>query len=767
MEQNDEKHSLTRQDIERHLQSALAAATPNVWSKLDLSVPQDVPEKVSVPLGLERRLRYLGAAAACICLIAGGGVYHYEYLQVASVVGIDVNPSLRISLNRRDKVLKAEALNPDGAKVLDVERELKGETLETAVNQVVDSLVKEGYLKEGQQRQAVLVSVSGKNEKQTEKVKTAAAANMEDAIAQKQVSAVVYDQTIQVTKELEELAQAYQVSVGKAGFIEQLVQENEVLNQDSQVAYERMMSQPMEVITQEIHENQYSVSPQVKVVQVEPAGEKEPKEGREENHSRKPEMPEGMQSDISGEDAQHGQERTEVKEQEPERSLTEERSSDAKEEEPTAKEREKAEAAGESVQEKITGGNRENQKKADTENEPDREKQTESKQEEETAEGTEDKGLVEKTSDLLESGAVSSDAEEPGKEATSSTAGAETEPEPSAEKEPEQEEGQDKVNEAPEGSSDRAEEQEEGSDAEAPKEGANKADKPEESTDQEDKPEEDTDKTEKTEEKAGTHSGGTEQEHFVEYSQPVEDKFFLTNSPEIAEEPTEKDLSEGGRENVPAEEKTSGDEDEKSVKEEPPSHEDGESVKEEPSVHEDEESVKEERSDQEGGKSIEEKPLAHDGEKSVEEDLASDENEDKDSVGNSLPDSKDRESAEESSSDDKDREEGSESGHQVIRVKVEEKEHKEEEEPVYASQLLGFSQRRLLCKGPGVFEFIIADPGRGRQEEEETEEEFEMEEAEFEESESEEALEEEENWALEEDWQMGEWLRIGPGYSSY
>lgn len=770
MEQNDEKHSLTRQDIERHLQSALAAATPNVWSKLDLSVPQEVPKKASVPLGLERRFRYLGAAAACICLIAGGGVYHYEYLQVASVVGIDVNPSLRISLNRRDKVLKAEALNPDGAKVLDVERELKGETLEAAVNQVVDSLVKEGYLKEGQQRQAVLVSVSGKDEKQTEKVKTAASANMEDAIAQKQVSAVVYDQTIQVTKELEELAQAYQVSVGKAGFIEQLVQENEVLSQDSQVAYERMMSQPMEVITQEIHENQYSVSPRVKVVQVEPAGEKEPKEGREENHSRKPEMPEGIQSDISGEDAQHGPEQTEVKEQEPESSLTEERSSDAKEEEPTVKEREKAEAAEESAQEKTTGGSRENQKKADTENEPDREKQTETKQEDETAE----------TSDLLESGAISPDAEEPGKEATSSTAGAETEPEPSAEEGPEQEEDQDKAKEAPEGSLDRAEEQEEGSDAEEPKEGVNKADKPEESTDKEDKPEEGTDKTEKTEEKAGTHSGGTEQEHFVEYSQPVEDKFFLTNSPEIAAEPTEKDLSEGGRENVPAEEKTSGDEDGESVKEESPRHEDGKSVKEEPSVHEDgklvkEEppvhedgkSVKEERSDQEGGKSIEEKPLTHDGEKPVEEDFASDENEGKDSVGNSLSDSKDRESAEESSSDHQGREEGSESGHQVIRVKVEEKEHKEEEEPVYASQLLGFSQRRLLCKGPGVFEFIIADPGRGRQEEEETEEEIEMEEAEFEEAESEEALEEEENWALEEDWQMGEWLRIGPGYSSY
>lgn len=269
MEQSDEKLNFTRQEIEQHLQSALAAATPNVWEKLDLSVPQDKPQKVSKVLRLERRLRRAGCAAACICLLAGGGIYHYEYMQVDSVIGIDVNPSLRISLNRREKVLKAEALNPDGEIVLD--KKLQGESLESALGQVVDSLVEKGYLKEGQKEQAILVSVSGKNKKKAEKVKTEAAANVEDSIAQKQVSAVVYDQTIQVTKELEELAQSYQVSVGKASFIEQLVQENESLSQDVQASYTWMMNQSMESITQEISENEYSVSEQVNVIQVEPA----------------------------------------------------------------------------------------------------------------------------------------------------------------------------------------------------------------------------------------------------------------------------------------------------------------------------------------------------------------------------------------------------------------------------------------------------------------------------------------------------------------
>lgn len=739
MEQKDEKHSLTRQDIEQHLQSALAAATPNVWSKLDLSVPQDAPKEPSKVLRMTRKLRYLGAAAACICLIAGGGVYHYEYLQVASVVGIDVNPSLRISLNRRDKVLKAEALNSDGVKVLDAERELRGETLEAAMNQVVDSLIKEGYLKEGQQRQAVLVSVSGKNEKQAEKVKTAAAANMEDAIAQKQVSAVVYDQTIQVTKELEELAEAYQVSVGKAGFIEQLVQENETLNQDTQAAYERMMSQSMEVITQEIHENEYSVNSRVNVVHVEPAGEKEPKKGSEEGYSQKPKEMEDVQRERSDEDAENQQDKTEVREQEPESSPAEDRSSDTKEEERAAEDKAKAESDEETIQE---NSNRENQKKPENDREPDTEDQTEENREE-TKKQKEEENDAEKSSDLLEGEEVSPDTAKPVSEATSSTVEAETSPKEL----PEPKEGEGRAEEL-EKNGDKAgktEEESDGNNAEETKEktGADKADGFQGDADKAQEPEEDADKAE-----TGAHQKETGQEHFVEYSQPVDDQlFFETLQPvhpvkentaedkeqsEKEEKEEEKLPEEGLSEQEKAEELTKESLSEDSKEKEPA----GEVLSENDAAQEPVSEAQQNRGDEESA-----------------ETNSSDHKDDKNAAKESpaADDQEKREKVEES-----------ESGHQVIRVNVEEKEHKKTEEPVYASQLLGFSQRRLLCKGPGVFAFIIADPGSGRQEEDDQEDEFEEDLALEEEEEPEDELEE--NWTLEEDWQMGEWLRIGPGY---
>ncbi len=286
MERNNRiKPGFTQQDIERHLQSALAAATPDIWSKLDLTVPQEKPDggmgsgrrsSKRKRLRLGRRCGSLGAAAAaCICLLAaGGGYYHYEYLQVASQVEIDVNPSLKLSLNRRERVLSAEALNADGAELVDG-RSLKGKSVEQAMDQVVDSLVAKGYLQKDREKQAVLVTVSGKNEAKAQQLKAAVAANVEQTLSEKEVQAVVYDQVVQVTKELEDLAEAYQVSVGKAEFVGQLVNENDALSQDQQDAYSRMIGQTMEELTEEIDKNDYLVSSRVTIIRTEPVKSRE------------------------------------------------------------------------------------------------------------------------------------------------------------------------------------------------------------------------------------------------------------------------------------------------------------------------------------------------------------------------------------------------------------------------------------------------------------------------------------------------------------
>ena len=332
----DGRPVFTCQEIELHLQAALTAATPDVWSRLDLTIPQEgreapVSGKIcrleaggrrlgpvkagwqsmgqpedpidgSVAVGGSARpggspagesgqrpgpgrwerlwaraadlgrtsRRWGAAAAACICLVVtGGGYYHYNHLQVASCVEIDVNPSLRLSLNRMEKVLQVQALNEDGARLIEGSS-LKGQPVGPAVGQVVDALVEQGYLGQDGQEHAILVSVSGKDMGKAEQLKAEVSADVESVLTEKAVKAVVYDQTIQETEALKELAQTYQVSVGKAGFVDQLISENEGLDPDSQEVYSQLLGQTMEELTQEIGEKDYQVSPTVTIVRTGP-----------------------------------------------------------------------------------------------------------------------------------------------------------------------------------------------------------------------------------------------------------------------------------------------------------------------------------------------------------------------------------------------------------------------------------------------------------------------------------------------------------------
>lgn len=293
MEHREKQNTVfTQQDIEKHLQSALAAATPDVWSKLDLSAVQERPAKSGEKNGRKIsafRRRFGGlCAAACVCLtVMGGGYYHYEYVQVVSEVGIDVNPSLKLLLNRKDRVTEVQGLNEDGQALL-ADTNLKGNTVEDAVDQVMSSLVDQGYLNADGAKNAVLVSVSGRNQKKAEAVKTEVSANVEKTLTEKQVNAVVYDQTIQVTDELKELAETYQVSPGKAEFVGLLVNENDTLNSDTQSSYERMIGQTMEELTQEIQENEYYVSSKVTIIKAEPVSKQEERElaGRDRDEKR-------------------------------------------------------------------------------------------------------------------------------------------------------------------------------------------------------------------------------------------------------------------------------------------------------------------------------------------------------------------------------------------------------------------------------------------------------------------------------------------------
>lgn len=245
-----------KKEIEQHLRSAMDVLTPDIFGKLDLSVPQQKPEvnhgqeKI---ITLQRRIRGMAvAAAACLCLVtAGGGAWHYQYQnrQIDSVIGIDVNPSVELSISRKNRILKAEPLNQDAEAIM-ADMDLKGVELNVAVNAVIGSMVTHGYLDDLDN--AILVTVSNDSVRKASALRSSVVEDIEQTLQENQVNAVVYDQQVIEEDEVRSLADTYGISYGKAYFLKELINQNQNLTKDDM---KRLSTMNMEEIAREITKN--------------------------------------------------------------------------------------------------------------------------------------------------------------------------------------------------------------------------------------------------------------------------------------------------------------------------------------------------------------------------------------------------------------------------------------------------------------------------------------------------------------------------------
>lgn len=249
---------LNKDQISQHLKSAVDTLTPNVLDRIDLSVPQDVvpyPYYYKSRAGYRRRFAVL-AAAACLCILAmGGGSYYYHAMNrvIESVIGLDVNPSVELSVNRKNKVLAAEALNDEAVAILG-DMDLEGVDVNVAVNAVVGSMVTQGYFDESDN--AILVTVTNDSISKASLLRTSIVSDIEKTLEENQVQAVVYDQQVVLLDDVRELAQQYGISYGKAYFLKELIDQNQELTMDDM---EKLSAMTMEEIAAEIAGRSYKL----------------------------------------------------------------------------------------------------------------------------------------------------------------------------------------------------------------------------------------------------------------------------------------------------------------------------------------------------------------------------------------------------------------------------------------------------------------------------------------------------------------------------
>ena len=223
---------MTNEKMEQRLASAVEKTAPDDVSGVLSRCETRKGTVINMPIMKTAKRKWTMLVAACLAvvLLAGGGVLYQQANAVASVVSLDVNPSIELKVNSSEKVLVCTPLNDDAKAILADMGEgadLKGAKLDVAVNAIVGSLVRNGYL--SSISSAIMISVEDKNADRAQKLQQELASAVDVALQTGESKASVLTQTVQQNAELDQQARENNISTGKAALVNRVLALNSAL----------------------------------------------------------------------------------------------------------------------------------------------------------------------------------------------------------------------------------------------------------------------------------------------------------------------------------------------------------------------------------------------------------------------------------------------------------------------------------------------------------------------------------------------------------
>lgn len=218
---------MTDQELEQKLRTALEHAAPDDFQGVLARIsPKARTEQAPIPFeaaARKKKRRWAPlAAAACLALVvaAGGGGWYLQNNTVASVVSLDVNPSVTLNVNSKEKVLSAVPVNEDGGDIL-AGMDLTGVQLDVAMNAIVGALLTQGYVDE--LANSILITVEDDDAGRGARLQQELTDQADAILANTSVNGAILSQTIQNSQQLQELSDTYGITTGKAALIKTIV----------------------------------------------------------------------------------------------------------------------------------------------------------------------------------------------------------------------------------------------------------------------------------------------------------------------------------------------------------------------------------------------------------------------------------------------------------------------------------------------------------------------------------------------------------------
>ena len=226
---------MTDRQMEQNLAQALEKTAPKdlegVLSRCEKRKGTVIP--MTAKKTSARIWKTLAAACLAAALLGGGGSFYLQANAVASVVSLDVNPSIELKVNRSEKVLACTPLNEEAETILaDMSNgnDLKGAKLDVAGNAIVGSLLRRGYL-DGISS-AIMISVEDRDAARAEKLQQELTSTVDAILQASAPTASVLTQTLAQDAGLEQQARENHISTGKAALVNRILSLNPSLTFD-------------------------------------------------------------------------------------------------------------------------------------------------------------------------------------------------------------------------------------------------------------------------------------------------------------------------------------------------------------------------------------------------------------------------------------------------------------------------------------------------------------------------------------------------------
>ncbi|MDO4870087.1 MAG: PepSY domain-containing protein, partial [Bacillota bacterium] len=228
---------MTEKNIEEQLARAVKDTTPDILDELmaELNISEEKVPSLRDAVAADapaagrsyrqkpkRWKKTLASCAAALMLVIGGVAFFNGQNQDAfAVVGLDVNPSIEISIDKKEKVIAANSINDDGENIL-ADMDLVGTDVDVACNAIVGSMLTQGYLTDTSN--ALLVSVSSVDDNKGHEIEKRLSDNLNTYLDNTEIAAAILGQYVENDDEIKAFAKENGISAGKAWLIHNLMQ---------------------------------------------------------------------------------------------------------------------------------------------------------------------------------------------------------------------------------------------------------------------------------------------------------------------------------------------------------------------------------------------------------------------------------------------------------------------------------------------------------------------------------------------------------------